>query len=409
MRILSTVTVQEVEGGVGEVEPERVLFVHAHPDDESISTGGTIARLLDAGASVTVLTCTRGERGEIVPGELQHMGGVELGAYREAELAAAMRALHLVDHRFLGADNARAEGTGPHRFLDSGMRWGEGGAEAVPDSETRIADAGNHSDPSLTSADLDTVVADIIAVIASTAPTAVVSYDEQGGYGHPDHIRAHDAAITAALITNVPFFSIGPTGQEVEGDLVVDVSPVIERKKEALRAHRTQLTVDGDTITHSGGQREPIGTREVFRRRGETVRSGIDWTRLGWISRAAACVLALVLGSIVGAIGTANYTFALATVSLSVAALLLVGLRLLFGTRVVAASAALGLVATVLVLSQSGAGGSVLLPADDSLGYVWAYGPIVLSFLVVVWPRPGAFSRATMGEGPTSGKDENSP
>ena len=72
--------------------PERVLFVHAHPDDESISTGGTIATLVDRGAAVTVLTCTRGERGEVIPPELSHFeGSPDLVAIREDELRGALR------------------------------------------------------------------------------------------------------------------------------------------------------------------------------------------------------------------------------------------------------------------------------------------------------------------------------
>lgn len=103
---------------------EHILFVHAHPDDETISTGGTIATLLDAGASVTLLTCTRGELGEIVPAELQHLHGDALGVYRETELATAVRALELTDFRFLGSENACAQGAAPHRFSDSGMQCG---------------------------------------------------------------------------------------------------------------------------------------------------------------------------------------------------------------------------------------------------------------------------------------------
>src|SRR5690606_23362027 len=126
VRILSTVATPSIR--------EHVLLVHAHPDDETISTGGTIATLLDAGARVTLLTCTRGERGEGVPPELQHLSGDALGAYRERELASAMRVLGLADHRILGSEDACANGTEPHRYRDSGMTWGPDGAE--PLSET---------------------------------------------------------------------------------------------------------------------------------------------------------------------------------------------------------------------------------------------------------------------------------
>src|SRR5690606_31265526 len=108
---------------------EHVVFVHAHPDDETISTGGTIASLVEAGVGVTVVTCTRGERGEVIPPELQHLegDGPALAGVREGELAAAMAALGVTDHRYLGDSNARAAGLAPRRYADSGMVWGADG------------------------------------------------------------------------------------------------------------------------------------------------------------------------------------------------------------------------------------------------------------------------------------------
>lgn len=372
-----------------------MLLVHAHPDDETISTGGTIATLLDAGARVTLLTCTRGERGEVVPPELQHLSGDALGAYRERELASAMRVLGLADHRILGSEDACANGTEPHRYRDSGMKWGPDGAE--PLSETGDG-------TSLTDAGLDAVVADIVSVIDEVRPTAVVSYDERGGYGHPDHIRAHDAASMAALLTDTDYFTIVPSGQESPGDIRVDVRAVMERKRLALAEHRTQLSIDGDTIVHSGGQREPIGEVESFRPRRAADDPGVNWARLGVPLRITACVVALVLGGIVGAIGTANHQYTWAVTSLALTAPLLAGLRFLFATRIVAGFAAVGLLGVVWMFSQTGPGGSILVPANLA-GYVWAYGPLVLAFVGLAWPQPGTFTRATMGTGPEPGKD----
>ncbi len=379
---------------------EHVLFVHAHPDDETISTGGTIATLLDAGATVTLLTCTRGELGEIVPPEFHHLSGDALGAHREAELAAAMRALTLTDYRILGSESASAEGASPHRYRDSGMQWGPDGPEPLA-----ILTAATENDTaSLTAVGLEQVVADIVAVIGEVQPTAVVSYDERGGYGHPDHIRAYEAASTASRMTTVPFFSIVPTGREMPDDIRVDVSTVLQRKKDALGEYRTQLTVDGDTIVHSGGQREPISDVEYFRQR-ETPRDpDVEWARLGIPARVAACVIAIGLGVALGAIGTANYQITWAATSLGIAAVFLAGLRILFDSRIVAGCAAVGLLTAVWVLSQTGPGGSILVPANPA-GFAWAYGPLLIAFLVLAWPRPGTFSRATMGKDSVPGKD----
>ncbi|MGI8415800.1 MAG: PIG-L deacetylase family protein, partial [Nakamurella sp.] len=98
----------------------RALLLHAHPDDETLATGGTIARLLDEGCWVGVLTATRGERGDVVPGALPD--GADLVQARLAELAAALGALGGVEHSFLGEPPARAKGAAPRSYADSGMR-----------------------------------------------------------------------------------------------------------------------------------------------------------------------------------------------------------------------------------------------------------------------------------------------
>src|SRR5580698_7686302 len=90
----------------------RLLLVHAHPDDESIATGATMARYAAEGASVTLVTCTLGEMGEIIPPALGHLTPDQLGEYRIGELKAACDELAITDHRFLG---------GAGRWRDSGM------------------------------------------------------------------------------------------------------------------------------------------------------------------------------------------------------------------------------------------------------------------------------------------------
>lgn len=402
--------------GAGEPLPreseaeEHILFVHAHPDDETISTGGTIAVLVAAGSAVTVLTCTRGERGEVVPPELKHLEGdlPALAEVRTAELAVALGALGVTDQRFLGDSDARIAGGVPRRYVDSGMQWGAAGAEALPDADPA----------SLASADFGEVVSDVATVIAAVRPTAVVSYDESGGYGHPDHIVAREAALHAALVMRVPYFSIVPPGAESPGDRVVDITPVVSVKLDALRAHRTQLTVDGDSIVHSGGQVEPIGRTETFRQYGDALGPGVDWTALGATGKIVAALLAVALGAIVGFIASVNHQLTTdilgrlmpvgVVVSLLACAALLLGGRLYFGTRVVAACAAAGLLAVVALLSAAGPGGSVIVPANPA-GWTWTIGVTVIAIVVIAWPRPGTFSRATMGRSPAPGKEVDSP
>lgn len=378
---------------------EHVLFVHAHPDDESITTGGSIATLLDAGVAVTLLTCTRGELGEVIPAELQHLCGDALGEYRETELATAAATLGLTDHRFLGAEGACAPGVPPHRFRDSGMQWGPNGPEPLDAASHATADSRSSAGvgtQSLTGAEIGTVLADLCAVIAEIEPVAVISYDSGGGYGHPDHVRTHEATKFAAQIMAVPFYEIIPLGQQEEGDIVLDVSAVLHRKTAALGAYRTQLTLEGNSIVHSGGQVELISDTEVFRRSDPPHAPELEWVRLKTFTKVVTCAIATVMGALVGVLGTIQHEFALSVVSLLMVASLLVGLRLLFQVRTVAAFGGAGLFLVVGLLSAQSPGGSVLIQ-DTVVGYVWSFGVPIIALLVLAWPSVGPRTRDTMG------------
>lgn len=234
---------------------QRVVFVHAHPDDETIATGGTIAGLAAAGKPAGLLTLTRGERGEVTPGPFTHLQGTEqLAPHREQELHAAMLMLGVEGHAFLGTPPARQEGLEPRVYEDSGMQWGDDGVAVA------AADTGPDA---LTSAPATEVINDVLFGVLSLECDAIVSYSDDGGYGHPDHVLAHRVARAVAAAIEVPFWQISRD----EGAEAYDVSPWIERKIGALRMHGTQLTVvDDETIEHVGGQREAIALVERFER-----------------------------------------------------------------------------------------------------------------------------------------------
>ena len=247
----------------------RLLLVHAHPDDETIGTGATMARYAAEGVAVTLVTCTLGEEGEVLVPELAHLAADRedgLGQHRIGELAAAMEALRVTDHRFLG---------GPGRWRDSGM----------------MGTPQNDRPDCFWRADLDEAVRALVAVVREVRPQVVVTYDDNGGYGHPDHLQAHrvtvaafDAAAdpayapelgepwaaTKLYATAVPrsvlqagidhlrelgdetgFFGVEraedlPFG--VPDEVVtteVDARDHLEAKVAAMRAHRTQIAVDG--------------------------------------------------------------------------------------------------------------------------------------------------------------------
>jgi LmbE family N-acetylglucosaminyl deacetylase len=239
----------------------RTMLLHAHPDDESLSTGGTIALLVAQGTHVTVVTGTRGERGEVVDGPLKKFEGTpRLAALREHELATAMGALGVTDQIFLGTAPARASGRNQRIYTDSGMIWGAPGvAVAAPDAGL----------DALSVASLDEVSSDIEAALRAIAPDLVITYNSHGGYGHPDHVRMHDAGRLAAQAARIPLLLIEPEGSSVnepEGDLIrVDIGPWLDSKIAALAAHQSQLTVLDGGYRLSGGQTHRLDRTESFR------------------------------------------------------------------------------------------------------------------------------------------------
>src|SRR5919107_5399168 len=170
---------------------KHLLLVHAHPDDESIGQGATMARYAAEGVGVTLVTCTGGEMGEILVPELEHLAADRedgLGEHRRGELADAMAVLGVTDHRFLG-------GFGTYR--DSGMKWHEDGHAVAADDVHENA---------FWNADLTEAATHLVSVIREVRPQALVTYDEFGGYGHPDHIQAHRVAMYGAQLAAVPSY-----------------------------------------------------------------------------------------------------------------------------------------------------------------------------------------------------------
>lgn len=263
----------------------RLLLVHAHPDDESIGNGATMARYAAEGAGVTLVTCTLGEGGEVIPPELAHLTADRedtLGAYRIGELTEAMRALGVTDFRFLG---------GPGRYRDSGMM-------GVPDNDVPGC---------FWQADVDEAADHLVAVIREVRPQVLVTYDPDGGYGHPDHIQAHRVAMRAYELAADPAHrpELGPAWRtakvywnrmprsvldaglaataaaarfpgvaepaDVPGVVadevvttVVDGSAYAGHKAAALTAHATQITVDGDSFALSNHLGQPLFATEYY-------------------------------------------------------------------------------------------------------------------------------------------------
>ncbi|WP_046471078.1 N-acetyl-1-D-myo-inositol-2-amino-2-deoxy-alpha-D-glucopyranoside deacetylase [Allosalinactinospora lopnorensis] len=271
----------------------RLLLVHAHPDDESIVTGATMAKYVAEGVRVTLVTCTLGEEGEVIPPELVHLSGDGLGKYRIGELSKACLALGVRDHRFLG---------GPGHYRDSGMMG-----------------APSNDDPRcFWRADVEEAAYRLAMIVREVRPHVMVSYDDNGGYGHPDHVQAHRVAVRAfgkaaeralpgsswhtrklyaiaqprsVLEASVERLrdSPGPfTAPESIRDIApgapdrivttrIDASSQWPAKVLAMRAHASQITVEGDRFALSNGIAQEIDAVEYFTLlRGPSLRPGPD-------------------------------------------------------------------------------------------------------------------------------------
>ncbi|QIK74162.1 N-acetyl-1-D-myo-inositol-2-amino-2-deoxy-alpha-D-glucopyranoside deacetylase [Nocardioides piscis] len=235
---------------------QRALFVHAHPDDETINNGATMARYVAEGRGVTVVTCTAGEMGEVLVPDLLHLsherdGG--LGAHRRGEIADALAHLGVTDHRWLG---------GFGRFHDSGMAWHADGhavaAEVVPDNAFWHADLTEAAD-------------ELVKVIRELRPQVLVTYNEFGGYGHPDHIQAHRVAMYAASLAAAPAYKLA-FGEPHDIAKIYWCAISESRMRQSLR----QIRESGDTETFEG--MDPDGEMGPFVTPDEQIAACVDGT-----------------------------------------------------------------------------------------------------------------------------------
>jgi N-acetyl-1-D-myo-inositol-2-amino-2-deoxy-alpha-D-glucopyranoside deacetylase len=276
---------------------QRLLLVHAHPDDETIGQGATMAKYVASGTSVTLVTCTLGEEGEVLVPELAHLASDKedgLGQHRIGELTNAMKELGVTDYRFLG-------GTGKYR--DTGMEWHEEG-HAIPGEELK--------DGTFWQADLLEASDHLVEIIREVRPQVLITYDQFGGYGHPDHIQAHRVATYATSLAAVESYrrELGPAweiskiywgamsesrmreglralrdagdtnafeGMDPDGPLppfivpddmlttVVDGNDFADAKIRAMRAYPTQIQVDGPFFALSNDLGNQVWGTEFFR------------------------------------------------------------------------------------------------------------------------------------------------
>lgn len=275
----------EMGTAVNEYDGMRLLLVHAHPDDETITTGGTIARYVRAGAQVTVLTCSLGEEGEVIGSQWAQLvadQADQLGGFRILELHRALTEL----------------GAGAPRFLGGAGRWRDSGMDGTPAANNPRA---------FVNADRDEALGEMVSHFRALRPHVVIGYDPEGGYGHPDHRMVHSLVTEAVEVSGSE--TLPDTGQpwapskfywtvtgrtqlraglaaigeipphwrmprpgelpSVPDDTVttsIDVREVLDAKRAALRAHATQVTVapSGNEYALSNDIAQPILLDEQY-------------------------------------------------------------------------------------------------------------------------------------------------
>lgn len=283
--------------------------MHAHPDDETLGTGVTMAKYAAEGAAVCLVTCTLGEEGEVLADDLLHLAADDqdtLGPHRLVELTEAMDALGVTDFVRLGGDG---------RYRDSGMAYDDHG-QAIARTELR---------PGIFwTADLLEAANELVPIIRSRRPQVLITYDQIGGYGHPDHVQAHRVATYAYALAGVESYrrdlgqawavprvlwsamsasamreglralrESGDTetwkGMEPDGEMppmavadsdisaVVDGSDYVKHKLDAMRAHRSQIAHDGPFFTMADAFGNRMWAFEHFR-----LAAGLPFPDDGW-------------------------------------------------------------------------------------------------------------------------------
>lgn len=279
------------------VADRRLMLVHAHPDDETIGNGVTMARHVAEGGQVTLVTCTLGEEGEVLVPELVHLDAEHednLAPQRLSELTEAMRLLGVTDFVRLGGDG---------RYRDSGMAYDDKG-RAIARDVLR--------DGIFWTADLLSAANDLVALIRDRRPQVLVAYNEIGGYGHPDHVQAHRVAMYGYLLAGVPGYrtdlgepwtvervlwstmsasrmkaavaALRAAGDEetfkgfedAEGEMpmmspdseivaAVDGTAYVAQKLDAMRAHATQILPDGTFFAGGKMSVDTMWSHEFYR------------------------------------------------------------------------------------------------------------------------------------------------
>ena len=369
----------------------RVLFVHAHPDDESLSTGHVIADRMAAGADVMVLTLTRGERGKMKLVELKSLEGnlSAMGAFRTNELINALKEFNQgeakVLHRFAGT----------RAYLDSGLRINALGKPAKPKELDEMA---------LAAVTTSVIADDVIRAINDFRPEAVVTYNANGGYGHPDHKAAFEGTALAlrkyakAHNGKAPkFWVVAEPGERF--DMTIGNESTTEVRKAAISAHASQVILTAETFAVAPTQehrfddpdRLRLIRRPSFWLPARKILGGLWGLPLGLLLAVAGTLLHRVHTSGVDQVPIGLIVALLMTGSLGL------GLRLLRSSLGALYLMTLAFYVSIWYFANGRPSNPLIL--GDALGNGWAFGSVALLAVIILFPRlrPKTWSKSASG------------
>ena len=353
---------------------KRILLVHAHPDDESLQTGHVMADAIERGAEVFLLTLTRGERGRAKLEELKSLEAnpSAMGAFRSGELKNAMAALGVTNYKFAGT----------RAYLDSGMRIGNLGVPTTPLKLDQM---------SLAAVSTPVVADDIYQSMVSFKPDAVITYNSKGGYGHPDHKKAHDATAMAmrryrkVVRGKKPtFWVISEPGERAT--VLIGGENTAEAKKAALQAHASQVTIKRDTYSVASGIEFNFTDPERLRQASPNF--------LPWFKPAFRALFGLPLGILLGYAGAFVHNILAANdrqsplglyLALGATASIAFGLRTFRNSRGAIYLLNAGMIIAIWWLSRNKTFDAFI--ADDKYGNRYVFFALAICIVAAVFPK----------------------
>ena len=353
---------------------KRILLVHAHPDDESLQTAHVMADAIDRGAEVFLLTLTRGERGRAKLEELKSLEAnrAAMGAFRAGELKNALDVIGVKNFKFAGT----------RAYLDSGVRIGNLG---VPTTPLRL------DEMSLAAVSTPVVADDIYQVMLEFKPDAVITYNSKGGWGHPDHKKAHEATAMAMrrYRKNVrgkkpAFWVIAEPGERFT--VSVGGKKTAEAKKNALAQHASQVTIHRDTYSVVDGMEFRYDAPERLRIASPNI--------LPWFKPAVLALFGLPLGILLGYAGAYVHNIVAANdrqsplglyLALGAITSITFGLRMWRNSRGALYLLNAGMTISIWWLSRNPTFGAYI--QDDKLGNRYVLFALLICLVAAVFPR----------------------